>query len=743
MYKKIGIGLLCLVLAVATLPLGAPTCAAAEEATPAPRAALPSIEEQVHAYAKSIDQVGADDAAAWALATHGITGGGKILNVGASHSLTAMIVNSNMTLSALTNGCEMGIRMMQQVPTLPSVFVDGGSRWSDTAMFYTNNAYTDDTITANGRLCSSGTLTCTTRPNAYDASMIWIAGTMGIHQYYTKGAVTRDTITYHVTVQFNDRFDFSTGNASVSKELASIFGSALFREFDWQATVSFSVVVPNTCDHQSANYHFTFDAAQEHVSTDATAPFAPNTVTRVDWYPSNNSNRRPYYELDKTAVLYHDLPWVMEYTLFDPYQATLCATPNHASSLMGLMHTKNIRLVFTETITTAQGKQQTRWMGIPLDLPNPDIYTYTVRLENRINSDGSNMVYASVYNETRQTVAIDPTPMDNLYIVEKGIVKETYPNRNDLSGKDFMLACIGSRQYLFDPQTFDLRIWENGIDGGTGNYFDNSAASAPTCTADGGVTHTCRLCGYTEFDKTTDKLGHEWSDWVQSKAATCSVTGEERRTCARCKGSETRALATLPHNLTSHEGQAPTCAVEGWQPYESCADCAHTTYTAIPTVPHTYEAVITPPTCIAQGYTTHTCVACGDSYTDSYISRGQHSYTFTVVPPTCGAAGEMVSLCAHCGDRIVTPYGSATGRHTYDDDRDPDCNKCGDIREVVTILMGDADGNGKINNRDLGLLQQWLSGYEVTVDTAACDLDHNGKVNNRDLGILQQQLSGF
>ena len=57
--------------------------------------------------------------------------------------------------------------------------------------------------------------------------------------------------------------------------------------------------------------------------------------------------------------------------------------------------------------------------------------------------------------------------------------------------------------------------------------------------------------------------------------------------------------------------------------------------------------------------------------------------------------------------------------------------------------MGDADGNGKINNRDLGLLQQWLSGYEVTVDTAACDLDNNGKVNNRDLGILQQQLSGF
>ncbi|MBR5820898.1 MAG: hypothetical protein IKY68_06555, partial [Alistipes sp.] len=140
MYKKIGIGLLCLVLAVATLPLGAPTCAAAEEATLAPRAALPSIEEQVRAYAKSIDQVGADDAAAWALATHGVTGRGKTLTVGADHSLTATLFNSNGGIATLVRGCEQAILYMHKLH-LSCVFVDGGCCWYEESTYYTDTLY--------------------------------------------------------------------------------------------------------------------------------------------------------------------------------------------------------------------------------------------------------------------------------------------------------------------------------------------------------------------------------------------------------------------------------------------------------------------------------------------------------------------------------------------------------------------------------------------------------------------------
>ena len=63
---------------------------------------------------------------------------------------------------------------------------------------------------------------------------------------------------------------------------------------------------------------------------------------------------------------------------------------------------------------------------------------------------------------------------------------------------------------------------------------------------------------------------------------------------------------------------------------------------------------------------------------------------------------------------------------------------------VTDYLPGDADGNGKLNNRDLGLLQQYLNDADMsgkTFNEAAVDMDGNGKLNNRDLGALQKLLN--
>ena len=58
----------------------------------------------------------------------------------------------------------------------------------------------------------------------------------------------------------------------------------------------------------------------------------------------------------------------------------------------------------------------------------------------------------------------------------------------------------------------------------------------------------------------------------------------------------------------------------------------------------------------------------------------------------------------------------------------------------VPILPGDADGDGRVTNRDLGRLQQYLNGWEVTV-TAEADMNADGKINNKDLGLLQRALN--
>ena len=89
---------------------------------------------------------------------------------------------------------------------------------------------------------------------------------------------------------------------------------------------------------------------------------------------------------------------------------------------------------------------------------------------------------------------------------------------------------------------------------------------------------------------------HSYGAWVTTKAPTCTESGIETRTCAKCGVSENRA---------------------------------------IPATGHHYDAVATAPTCTEKGYTTHTC-ACGISYTDSYTDAVGHNYKAGICT-ICGA----------------------------------------------------------------------------------------------------------
>ena len=63
--------------------------------------------------------------------------------------------------------------------------------------------------------------------------------------------------------------------------------------------------------------------------------------------------------------------------------------------------------------------------------------------------------------------------------------------------------------------------------------------------------------------------------------------------------------------------------------------------------------------------------------------------------------------------------------------------------EIVDYIPGDVNADGRVNNKDLGLLQQYLSGWDVRVDEKAGDVNDDGRVNNKDLGLFQQYLSGW
>ena len=65
---------------------------------------------------------------------------------------------------------------------------------------------------------------------------------------------------------------------------------------------------------------------------------------------------------------------------------------------------------------------------------------------------------------------------------------------------------------------------------------------------------------------------------------------------------------------------------------------------------------------------------------------------------------------------------------------------------VITLaetISGDVNGDKSINNKDLGLLMQYVNGWDVTVNTNAADVNDDGTVNNKDYALLMQYVNGW
>ena len=57
--------------------------------------------------------------------------------------------------------------------------------------------------------------------------------------------------------------------------------------------------------------------------------------------------------------------------------------------------------------------------------------------------------------------------------------------------------------------------------------------------------------------------------------------------------------------------------------------------------------------------------------------------------------------------------------------------------------IGDCNGDGKINNKDLALLMQYINDWNVTINTAVADVNVDGKINNKDLALLMQYINDW
>ena len=172
----------------------------------------------------------------------------------------------------------------------------------------------------------------------------------------------------------------------------------------------------------------------------------------------------------------------------------------------------------------------------------------------------------------------------------------------------------------------------------------------------------CEKCG-AEYDIP----GHVWGAWTpnydgthtrictnpncDAKEENVPCGGDSRATCIRpgtcttCGGSYYGG-----HDLVQHAAKAPTCTEKGWNAYETCSRCDHTTYAELPALNHDYQAVTVEPTCETDGYTIFTCSRCKDSYTADPTDKLGHQFgAWSPNGTGSQSAGCLRDGCAHTG----------------------------------------------------------------------------------------------
>ena len=192
-------------------------------------------------------------------------------------------------------------------------------------------------------------------------------------------------------------------------------------------------------------------------------------------------------------------------------------------------------------------------------------------------------------------------------------------------------------------------------------------------------------------------------------------------------------IPALNHDPIPHEGQAPTCTEPGWEPYETCSRCDHSTYTQIPELGHHLlfrrgEA----PSCTEPGWEDHEfCNRC-DYTTYVEIPKTGHSpVKDEAVAPTCIHEGLTEgSHCGTCGQILVAQKPvEPTGEHSY---VDGNCEHCGK-QEWKT---GDLTHDGNVDEGDVEALLWHILFPESYPLEEFPDYNHDGNVDEGDVETL-------
>ena len=206
-----------------------------------------------------------------------------------------------------------------------------------------------------------------------------------------------------------------------------------------------------------------------------------------------------------------------------------------------------------------------------------------------------------------------------------------------------------------------------------------------TCT----TKAVCEVCDteYGEKDPNNHDLVH-----FRAKAPTCTEIGwDAYEACSRCDHTTRKELPALNHNLEQHEAKAPTCTEKGWDAYKTCSrlGCNYTTYQEIPALKHDlvhHDAQAA--TCTEIGWNAYeTCKNC--NYTTRKELPAQHDLKqHAAKAPTCTEIGwDAYETCSRCDYTTYTELTALNHALVNHDAKAPTCTEKGwDAYETCSRL---------------------------------------------------------
>ena len=287
----------------------------------------------------------------------------------------------------------------------------------------------------------------------------------------------------------------------------------------------------------------------------------------------------------------------------------------------------------------------------------------------------------------------------------------------------------------------------------------------PTCTEAGVRTYPCELCNNPAKTEAIPKTGHTGT-WKTTKAATCTAAGEKTLECTVCKQKVKEAIPATGHTPGSWVTvQAATTTAEGKQT-KSCTVCGTVLETqSIPKIAQT-GALSASATSMGNDGSFTVTLSIQNNPGIAYFGIDSNAASKGVTIENAQATGIAQGWSVSTGNKIVLYSTSdATGNGAFlvltmksaskeETELSFTVSECYNSNEKnVTVtgtsvkikkggLLGDCNGDGVVDGRDLLRLARYIAGAGVEIDRSAADITGDGNVDGRDVLRLAKQLAG-